>query len=351
MMALTVADLTTDPSIRDVVAPAPGETVEIVPGILWLRLPLPFRLNHVNIYIFADQDGWTILDTGIADTATRTAWSKVIAGVLRDRPITKVIVSHFHLDHVGLAGWFQDRFAPAFYMPQTEYLLSRVFQADEWYDAINRETEFFRSCGLDTAAAEHVARHRLRMRSLRTPMPKAFQRLRAGTTIRIGDRDWRILTGGGHAVEQLMLYSEKDRLFISADQVLPEISPNISVGPIQPEANPLGDFLDSLLQIKSEVGADVFTLPGHRRPFFGLHGRIAELQRHHEARCNAVLTACRQAPRTGLDLLPVVFGRNPEPEVIGSAIGEALAHANYLRGLGALVVDQNPDGVLYFRAA
>jgi glyoxylase-like metal-dependent hydrolase (beta-lactamase superfamily II) len=312
-------------------------------------LPLPFRLNHVNIYIFEDNGGWTIFDTGVADAATRAAWSKVIENALGEAPITNVIVSHFHIDHVGLAGWFHDKFSPTFYMAQTEYLLSRLFQADEWYDALDRETEFFHNCGIDIATAEQISRHRLRMRSLRTPMPRAFQRLRAGNVLRIGNRDWKVLTGGGHAVEQLMLHSQEDRIFISTDQILPVISPNISVGSIQPDANPLGDFLDSLLQIKAEIGDEVFVLPGHREPFFGLHDRIVELQHHHESRCHAVLKACRKAPCTGADLLPVLFGKNPTPEVIGSAIGEALAHVNYLRIQGALVVDRNPDGVLRFR--
>jgi glyoxylase-like metal-dependent hydrolase (beta-lactamase superfamily II) len=333
-----------------VVAPATGDVVEIVPGILWLRLPLPFRLNHVNVYLFEDDGGWTIFDTGIADAATRTVWSNVIGSVLRNAEISKVIVSHFHIDHVGLAGWFQDRFAPTFCMSQTEYLLSRVFQTDEWYEVLTAETKFFHSCGLNLADAEEISRRRLGMRSLRTSMPKAFQRLRAGEVIRIGSRDWRILTGGGHAVEQLMLYCENDRIFISADQILPEISPNISVGSIQPAANPLGDFLVSLTNIKADISGEVFVLPGHRKPFFGLHDRITELQQHHQARCEAVLSACHQAPCTGVDLVPAVFGRDVGIEVIGSAIGEAVAHANYLRNMGDLVVDRNADGVLHFRA-
>jgi glyoxylase-like metal-dependent hydrolase (beta-lactamase superfamily II) len=341
----------TSKGIGGVIEPALGDAIEIVPGILWLRLPLPFRLNHVNIYILEDKDGWTIFDTGLADAATRTVWSKVIGSILRGAPITKVIVSHFHIDHVGLAGWFQERFSPTFYMSQTEYLLSRVFQAEEWYDVLSAETKFFNSCGLNLATAEEISRRRLGMRSLRTSMPKSFKRLRAGDLMRIGNREWRVLTGGGHAVEQLMLYSETDKIFISADQILPEISPNISVGSIQPDANPLADFLDSLTQIKAGISREVFVLPGHRNPFFGLFDRIGKLRNHHVSRCNAILTACREAPCTGLDLIPVVFGRDIAAEVIGSAIGEAVAHANYLRSLGALSVDRDPDGILYFRAS
>lgn len=337
--------------IRAFDAPAPGDAVEIVPGIWWLRLPLPFRLNHVNIYLFEDDGGWTIFDTGLADAPTRAVWSGALGSLLRGAPITKVIVSHFHIDHVGLAGWFQERFAPTFYMSQTEYLLSRVFQADEWYDVLRGETEFFHSCGLDLSAAEEISRRRLGMRTLRTSMPKAFQRLRAGSVMRIGERDWRVVTGGGHAVEQLMLYSEKDQVFISADQILPEISPNISVGSIQPAANPLGDYLESLAQIKAEISGEALVLPGHRNPFVGLHDRVDELQRHHRSRCNSILAACRQAPRTGIDLLPAVFGRDIGVEVIGPAIGEAVAHANYLQNMGDLVVDRKADGVLHFRAS
>lgn len=329
--------------------PAPGNPVEIAPGILWLRLPLPIRLNHVNVYVFEDNGGWTIFDTGMADEGCRKTWDSALAGALSGRSIKRIIGSHFHLDHVGLVGWFHDRFAPALYMSQTEYLLARVFQTDGWREGLDRQIEFFKNCGVDAILSERISRNRLGMRSLQTSLPGTFNRLRVGDTIRLGNRDWKVMTGAGHAVEQIMLFSAADHIFLSADQVLPEISPNISVGAMLPNADPLGDFLQSLSQIKIGVSDDVLVLPGHRMPFFGLHTRVDQLIRHHESRCAAVIKGCRGTALTGVDLVPIVFERNFGPDVIGSAVGEAVAHANYLERRGELRIERGTDGVLRYR--
>ena len=329
--------------------PVPGHPIEVAPGILWLRIPLPIRLNHVNVYVFEDDGGWTIFDTGMADEGCREAWDKALAGALSGRPVKRIIGSHFHMDHVGLVGWFHDRFAPALYMSQTEYLLAHVFQTDGWREGRIDKTKFFQNFAFDVVLAEKIARNRLGMRSFQTPLPGTFNRLCASDSIRLGNRDWQVLTGAGHAVEQIMLYSLSDKIFLSADQVLPEISPNISVGALQPGADPLGDFLQSLKQIKGEVTDDVTVLPGHRMPFSGLHTRIDQLVSHHEARCAALIDGCRGAPLTGIELVPIVFERNFGPDVIGSAIGEAVAHANYLHRQGALEIERRVDGTLLYR--
>lgn len=324
--------------------PAIGIPVEIAPGILWLRLPLPIRLNHVNVYLFEDEGGWAVLDTGFGDDGCRNAWEGVLSGVMGGRPITRLIGSHFHLDHIGLAGWLHERFGASFYMTQTEYLLAHVFEMDNVGRLVASQTEFFRESGLDLETAEWIARDRLHWQRWRTPLPPSFERLRAGQSFRLGGRDWQVLTGGGHSVEQLMLHCDADNLFIAADQVLPEISPNISVGHIQPHGDPLGDFLQSLKEIAETVADDVLVLPGHRMPFLGLHGRLRELADHHESRCRAILAACADEPLNGFELVPVVFGRTHAREVIASAVGEALAHANYLHDRGSLRRVKRSDG-------
>lgn len=327
---------------------SPGVPTVVAPGIFVLRLPLPTRLNHVNAYLLEDDDGWAIIDTGMWHEGCRAAWTNTFAGILSGKPVTKLLITHFHLDHVGLAGWIHERFAPPFLVSQAEYLLSRVFECENLEQGINHQTAFFRQCGLDPGKADDVSRQRMALRALRTPLPDAFRRIRSDETIRIGGRDWQFLTGAGHAVEQVMLYAPGDRLFLSADQVLPEISPNISVGPMLPDGDPLGDFLDSLREIRAKIAEDVLVLPGHRNPFLGLHKRIDELQQHHDMRCAAVLKACRGTALTGLDLVLPIFGRTFGADVIGHALGEAVAHANYLKARRLLSSAIRQDGTLTY---
>lgn len=322
--------------------------VEVAPGILLVRIPLPIRLNHVNVYLFEEQDGWTIFDTGMNDDRCRETWEGVFADVIRGRPIKRLIVSHFHLDHVGLAGWIFERYQPAFYMSQSEYLLSRLFQSER-KETTARNERFLIKAGLPEPTSRSVSIGRSSRVNLQTPVPGSFNRLRPGDTIDIGERKWLIMAGGGHAVEQIMLYCAKDKLFIAADQVLAEISPNVSVGALSPTDDPLGDFLRSLGQIKAQVANDALVLPGHRRPFYGLHARLAELQQHHESRCQSVLDACRTDAMTAYDLVPIVFERSIPTDVIGAAIGETIAHTNYLLNQKKLS-SYEQDGITLYKS-
>jgi glyoxylase-like metal-dependent hydrolase (beta-lactamase superfamily II) len=331
--------------------PPHGGFIEIAPRIWWARLPLPMRLNHVNVYLFEDDDGWTIFDAGVADGASRDAWESILSGLVRDRPIRRVIVSHFHTDHVGLAGWLCDRFDAEFLMSQTEYLLARVFQQNYSVESVRRQVRFFHGGGLPLAAAEGIARSRLGNLGYHEPMPPQFERLAAGQFITLAGRRWTVLTGGGHAVEQVMLHCKEDGIFLAADQVMAEISPNISVGTLQPGGNPLRDFFISLDQIKAEIPAGVMVLSGHRRAFFGLHRRIDELKSHHQGRCDAILAAIDGKELTVLDLVPIVFGRSFEGDIVASAMGEALAHANYLAYDGRLDKFADAAGHVRFAAA
>jgi|HubBroStandDraft_1064217.scaffolds.fasta_scaffold00142_15 glyoxylase-like metal-dependent hydrolase (beta-lactamase superfamily II) len=326
-----------------------GQPVEVAPGILWLRLALPFALDHVNLYLLEDRGGWAVFDTGISDTPSQLAWEHVLAEALGGRPITRLVVSHYHPDHVGLAGWLDRRFDMPLYMSQTEYLLSRLLQIDRSEDFGPAGAEFYRSTGLDPVTIEQVLTRGHSYLKRTTGLAPRFRRLTAGDTIELGGRDWQVLTGGGHALEQVMLWCKADRLFLSADQVLARISPNVSVQANEPEANPLGLYLASLAAIRDEVSDEVLVLPCHNLPFEGLHARIEQLETHHLHRCDLIAAAAVE-PVSCADVIPIIFRRPlADPHQLSFAVGEALAHLNYMLRLGVLIAEPDAGGTLRYR--
>jgi glyoxylase-like metal-dependent hydrolase (beta-lactamase superfamily II) len=311
--------------------PEPGTVIEVAPGILWLRLALPYRLDHVNVYLIDDGPGWAVLDTGLDDAPTRAAWDALLAGPLLGRPLTRILVTHYHPDHIGLAGWLCERFDLPLLMSQTEYLVSLTIHIDP--GALNAEPyrSFYRSHGLDADTTEKLLTNGHRYLRMISGLPRTFRRLIAGERLRIGARTFEVLSGGGHAPEQVMLFCRAENMLICADQVLARISPNISVQAMDPEGDPLGIYLRSLGSLKRDLPESVLTLPGHNLPFIGLHTRVDELAAHHEARCLAIEDACRRAPHTAADLVPIVFRRViDDPHQMGFAFREVLAHVNYM---------------------
>jgi glyoxylase-like metal-dependent hydrolase (beta-lactamase superfamily II) len=329
-------------------SPPLGEPVEIAPGVLWLRLPLPYALDHVNVYLFEEEGGWGLFDTGISDDPSYEVWERVLAGPLGGRPITRLVVSHFHPDHVGLAGWLANRFGPTLFMPQAEYLYCRLLQTLP-PSARNEDQPFYQALGLGSDEIQRILNRGKSYLQRVTGLPPAYHRLIAGERLALGNRSWAILTGGGHAPEQGMLWNESDRLFISADQVLARISPNVSVVEVEPTADPLGLYLDSLDSIRQSVPDDVLVLPGHDLPFWGLHERIERLIGHHAHRCDLIEQACREDSRNCVELLPVLFHRRLDPHMMSFALGEALAHLNYLVRRGRLRADEE-RGVVRYRS-
>jgi glyoxylase-like metal-dependent hydrolase (beta-lactamase superfamily II) len=316
--------------------PTFGEVIEIRPGLLWLRLPLPYLLDHVNIYLIRDHDGWVIVDTGISTAQARQAWEDLFAGPLRGFHITKILVTHHHPDHIGLAGWLCQRFNAPLLTSLSSYMTCRVISLDPRSVSSPQNMLFYSSHGMDEAAAEVVSTQGLDYLRQVEPLPETFRRLLLGDALSFSGKTYRVITGDGHVAEQVMLYCESERLLFVADQVLERISPNVAVWAGEPDGDPLGHYLRSLRWLSGEIPNDVLVLPGHRRPFYGLRERAHELIAHHEERCELILEACGQGPQTIPQLVPLLFRRKLDAHQMSFAFAETLAHANRLVRRGEL---------------
>lgn len=314
--------------------PAPGELREVAPGIMWARIALPFRLDHVNVYFIEDDGGWAIVDTGVDDEPTRQAWDALLGGPLAGARFTKLIVTHAHADHIGLAGWLCERLGLPLLTSQTCYLGSinialnpDSFQARPYKD-------FYLRHGMSEEAASLVATRGQAYQRMVAPLPLSFRRLVPGDTLRLGGRCFDVLSGDGHAPEQIMLHCASERVLLAADQVIAGISPNISVWAVEPDGDPLGLYLRSLAALEAEIPGHALVLSGHQLPFFGLHRRCRELAAHHARRCAMIADACRRTPHSVAELVPVLFRRPLDPHQHGFAFSETHAHVNYLVNRG-----------------
>jgi glyoxylase-like metal-dependent hydrolase (beta-lactamase superfamily II) len=330
-------------------APAFGSVTDIAPGIRWLRLPLPYRLDHVNIYLIENAGGWTALDSGLGDDACKAAWDAALAGPLKGEGLKSLIVSHFHPDHVGLAGWLCERHGLELTMPRPEYLHSLVLQcapADYGEDVFR---PFYQRHGLSAEATEIVLSRGHEYLKRTSGVPASYHRIKHGDTLAVGDRAFKVLTGGGHSLEQAMLYQPEARLFLAADQVIAKISPNVSVHPMEPDLDALGIYLNSLRAVRDAVAPDVLVLPGHGLPFHGLHDRVEELITHHALRCGELTAACKDVPLSVAEIVPFLFSRPLDAHQTGFAFGEVLAHVNHMLARGELRLETDAGGVDRYR--
>jgi glyoxylase-like metal-dependent hydrolase (beta-lactamase superfamily II) len=309
-------------------------------------MPLPFALDHINLWLIEDGPGWTIIDTGYAMAETRALWAQIFTERLGGLPVTRVLVTHYHPDHIGLAGWLTERWQVPLWATEKEWLFARVMSRHDNDFAPSRR-DFARRAGLDQAAAELFGEREISYRRGVPSVPASFQRLADGMTIEIGGREWRVIVGEGHAPELACLYCAATGVLISGDQVLPKISPNVSVQAHEPDGDPLARYLLSLDKLRRAVPPETLVLPSHNLPFRGLHKRIDALAAHHASRCEAILTVC-ETPKTATQLLPVLFRRTLDQHQIGFALGEALAHLNYLMHQGVLDRALGADGAYNF---
>jgi glyoxylase-like metal-dependent hydrolase (beta-lactamase superfamily II) len=327
------------------------------PGLHWVRMPMPFALNHINLWALDDaQDGmesWTIVDSGVATEAIREAWQTLWAGELAGKPLTRMLVTHMHPDHVGNAQWLIERFsAPGaearLWMSAGEHFGAQLACQSTTGFGGPRAADFFMSHGLNKPEDVEKVRGRSNYFSTLVPsVPYAYRRLKDGMTVRIGDRDWRCIDGYGHCPEHIALFNERDGLLISGDMLLPNISTNVSVVDLEPEGDSLGLFLESIDRMKV-LPADTLALPSHGFPFTGIHARIQELKEHHAARLDEVMAACGERPCSAADMLPVLFKRQLDLHQTTFAMGESVAHLNYLWHRGALRRFLDESGVWVF---
>jgi glyoxylase-like metal-dependent hydrolase (beta-lactamase superfamily II) len=328
--------------------PGPGESIAVAEGVWWIRMPLPFALDHINLWVLADDDGWTLVDTGYGAQATRDLWERHLGGLLAGRPVKNVIVTHYHPDHIGSAGWLVQRTGAAFWMTTSEFLSAHAAHDDT--AGFDRATgvAFFERNGLDASRMPERMRTGNGYKRGVQDIPRGYRRMMHGDRLRIGGRDWEVITVFGHAPEHAALWCESLNVLISGDQVLPRITTNVGVWGNQPEANPLALFLASLGRF-AHLPREARVLPSHDRVFHGLHQRIAELREHHERRLERLLEGCTQ-PITAHDAIPLLFKRQLDDHQLMFAMGESIAHLHYLQHEGKVRRIDDAKGVRRFVA-
>lgn len=338
--------------------PEPGSVHRIAPGVLWLRMGLPFALNHINLWLLEDsfesetgpRRGWTAIDCGIASDATRASWETIFAEHLDGLPIVRVIATHCHPDHVGLADWLCTRWQAPLWMSTGEYGFARMMAAAlPGVDGTAMLPHFQRHGLSDPAIIESLGPRKSYYPTLVPSVPQAYHRLHDRQNVRIGAHDWRVITGFGHSPEHVALYCATLNILISGDMILPRISTNISVFAVEPESNPVQLYLDSLTKY-ADLPDDVLVLPAHGKPFRGLHIRIRQLGDHHAERLAEVVQACA-TPQSAASIVPIMFPRALDAHQLTFALGEALAHLHKLWLDGTLRRSLHDDGVIRFTTA
>lgn len=329
--------------------PPLGKLHAVAPGVFWLRMPLPFTLDHINLWVLDDGDGWALVDTGLNVPDCKAVWNALLAGPLAEKPVTRVIVTHYHPDHLGLAGWLTYKTGAPLVMARTEYLMARMLTLDIADAPPEQAVTFYEAAGWPEVALETFrSRGWGQFSKAVSRMPPSYVRIAEGDVLRIGGRAWRVVIGRGHTPEHACLVNDDDALMIAGDQVLPRITSNVSVYSTEPEADPLGDWLASIEKLRG-LDAELYVLPAHNEPFKGLHARLNQLEADHHKKLDA-LEAFLAEPRKAFDCFGVLFSRPVGPDAIMMATGETLAHLHYLERRGRAY--RTPvNGVDMYRAA
>ncbi len=329
--------------------PEEGEAINVAEGVLWMRLPLPMALDHVNVYALDDGDGWTVIDTGFASKRSRAIWNALLDGPLAGKPVNRLVVTHHHPDHVGLAGWFMTKGADL-HMPRTGWLMARMLTMDVQDTATSETLAFYQRAGMEAAEFERRKTDRpFNFADCVVPLPLGYNRLKEGDTIQMGGRVWDIRMGDGHAPEHATFWSRDDNLIIGGDQLLPSISANLGVYPTEPEADPVADWLTSCERFAPLARDDHLVLGGHKMPFTGLPLRISQMIDNHHGALARLMEHLTE-PRAAGDCFAPLFKRKIGSAEYGLALVEAVAHLNHLHHSGQVTRTMNENGAWVYRA-
>ena len=349
--AMSAGDLhSTSPIFSVPALPAPGQAIEIVPGVYWLSTFLPFRLRAVNLWLLRDGDAWTMVDCGFPLLEVRRQIEAVWDTVLDGHPIRRLFVTHYHPDHAGNCRWICERWGIVPTMTSSEHAQSEFLLGQSWQNSSAARIAFWHKHGLSGEEVAEVDRSWNLHRALFAPPPAQWHPVSDGDMLQIAGTEWTVIVASGHAPEQALLYAKQRNLLISGDQVLPQITPNVSVRFEDPTAEPLSQFLESNRRLAQLCG-DPMVLPSHKLPFLGLQARIQVIQGHHEERCELIEHALKTGPRTAASLIPVLFGnlKSFTGHDTGFALGESLAHLHYLVSQGRVTASEQ-EGVIVFAA-
>ena len=329
--------------------PAPGTTLVVAPSVHWLRMPLPFALDHINLWLLEEDDGFTLIDCGYGDAPTRALWETHFATTMRGRPLVRIIATHFHPDHLGNALWLSERFGCPVTMTMTEFLTAHAVIDERAAHGPLDTCALFRAHGMSAEDLQALAARGNRYRQGVPGAPPSVQRMLPGDEVSAGHGAWQVIAGYGHSPEHASLFDAARNVLVSGDMLLPKISTNVSVGASDPDADSLGRFLDSLTAFEN-LRPDALVLPSHGLPFRGIPFRVGQLRAHHDARLAELVEAIAAArtPVSAAQMVPILFRRPLDLQQQFFAMGEAIAHLNYLWRRGRVRRTLADDGTLRF---
>ena len=328
-------------------APEPLKPFAVAEGVWWVRMPMPMALDHINLWLLEDGDGWTVVDTGLASEDSRAIWEGLLKDFMGGKPIIRVICTHMHPDHIGLAGWLCEKFDCPLWMTREEYVMCQLMASYTGRDAPKAGVDFYRGAGFDEKQLDQYRRRFGTFGAMMAPMPHCFRRMVDRETITIGDRYWQVIVGSGHSPEHACLYCPALKILIAGDQILPRITPNVSVFPTEPEGNPLAEWMDSNARLLNILPNDLLVLPAHQNPFHGLHIRLNQIIDSHRQGLQSVYDYLSESKRA-VDCFPSLFTREISDKLIGLATGETLANLNLLLQRGNISRSTDEAGVHWY---
>jgi glyoxylase-like metal-dependent hydrolase (beta-lactamase superfamily II) len=330
--------------------PAPGEVTKIADGVFWIRMPMTGSLNHINVWLLRDNDGWTIVDTGIHNKDVQKHWETIFDKHLEGKPVTRVIATHLHTDHTGNVGWICGKWGCELWMSRSDFYMCKVMAADGPSDVPDDAIRFYRRAGF---TEERLDRYRERFGQFGaniSQLPAGYRRITDGQYIEIGGREWRAVIGHGHAPEHVCLYCPELKLIIAGDQILPRITPNVSVQPSEPNANPLRDWIASCGRFRDLLPPNLLVLPAHQELYEGVHERLTALIDWHEIALEKLYDLC-ETPKRAVDVFPALFKSEITDWTFFPATGEALAHLHCALERRMLTVEEDENGVAWWKQA